>query len=262
MRERFWSLIGLYLIPMITVVAGLVVVAIQYVNPPWFKLEYTLATILGLLILTVTSELVERARLIARIDTRIEEGFRDVLAAINANDQEILVGVDQIYQFWSNHVGKLTRSFDSISLNPPFPATSSVPVFRQKATRAVSKNRIRRRYIVVFHHLSTLERVERDLQAYPHGTYYVGYFEPGEIPFPMITFAIGDNEMVTYGGYYRPHESPGIAVNILSRHPDTVDLFSEYFESLWKRATMLNPDYVRHDLIEAIRARLESESGV
>lgn len=258
MRERFWSLVAAQIVPIVTVTAGLIVAVLQYINPPWFKNDYTLTAILGLLVLIATSELVERARSLTKIESRLEAGFRDVLIALDTNDVEVLKGVDQIYEFWSDEITRLTETYDSINMNPIYPVPVSVPNFRRKAAKAAKKSRIRRRYIVVFHDLQTLERIEQHLKEYPEGTFFVGFFEPGSVPFPMITFAIGDKKMVTYGGYYGPHESPGIAMNVLTRHPETVALFSSYFESLWQKSIKLNPGYVRTDLLAAIRERLES----
>lgn len=253
-RLKFWSFVGDSGIALVTVIGGVIVLLLQIVDPPWFRIDTILATILGLLVLLATSEVVERARAIGRIEERLET----ILSADLGQYDLLLVGRREIYAYWDRRVETLEKRLDSIRLNPREPYSPSAKhTYRNRLPKIAAQRNITRRYIVVFHDLADLQRIERDLSRYPPGTYYVGYFERAQVPIPMITFSIADGKDVTFGGYHTPYDAPGEQFNILSKRPDTVLLFQNYFELLWLKCTKLvDSKGIRQDLIDDLRSRL------
>lgn len=255
-KEWFWSFILDNGIAIATVLGGIAILVLQSIEPPWFDTDTILRAMLGLLILIATSEVVERARSL----NRIEVSLKSLLEADPAIQNQILVGDKEIYAYWDRRVETLEKQMDSIRFNRRFELYPlSKHSYRKRLPTIAAQRNIVRRYIVVFHDLVDLERIEGELNAYRLGTYYVGYLRKDEVSLPMITFSIADGRDVTFGGFRRPYDASGQQFNVLSTHPETVALFQNYFDLLWSQCTKLvDSGGVRRDLIEGLRQELGS----
>jgi hypothetical protein len=241
--ERFWSFIGENLISLATVAAGIIAVIAQQLN--WISGPVVSSTILGLLCLLATSEIVERARKLDRLEYLIVESSEKAIKSLSGVEATLLPTSEAAFNYMANRIELAQKRIDHAALAPAIPRErSSARRWEQAIAKVLKADRVLYRYIASFADPYRLDRVRQHLADPAIKKYYVRHFDTspsdnGSVP--MLSFLIiDDEELIMHYPY-----SPGQPEEFLAvKHPDIIRLFSAYYECLWQEARRVDADGV------------------
>ena len=140
---------------------------------------------------------------------------------------------------------------DLASLSPSIPRNNAGAVEWEKAIEnALLANRIRFRYVCIFHDEARINRVSKHLINPKITKYFVGYF-PSEkkiVPMPNFLLVDGDEVVVIFPYTYG---EPEVWLSI--KHPDVVKTFERYFQRLWDDSIKITRKDIESGLMKSIR---------
>jgi len=252
-----WDLIKENIVIVVTVVSG-IVAAIGY-PLGWIPQTVVLSVIVGLLTIFATSEILERRRRFANLESVLGSGFERTIKSLKGVEVQFFETETEFYDYLAARIRTTNRFIKYASLGPSrykvSPAGQSQRFYKERA-RMIASGKIRFNYLTMINDRGRLERVQRELEEFDGKQYFVGYFELSKDFIPMVSFTVIDDEELIIGGHrtlYAPSEG---TASILIRHQDAARLFSDYFDLLWRHSIKLNEHGIRRDLLETLGKQL------
>jgi len=189
------------------------------------------STTLALVIFLATSQLVDNARKLEKIEKSINNGFQGTIASLGGVSVIQLDEPEKGLLYLAEKVREAKNRLDHVSLSPPIPRNNSGAAEWEKAIeKALLANKIRYRYVCAFYDPIRVERIKKHLSNPKITKYFVGYFPIQQNSAPMPNFMlIDDNEVVAIFPFI--YGEPEVWLSI--KHPDIVKMFSRYFQRLW-----------------------------
>lgn len=267
-RGAFWEFIGDNLIPLATVLAGVLAIALQMLG----KLSDSdmLLVVLGLLCLLATQEIVERSKRLGRIEDRVQQILESLAYAGLPEKIQILHGSNEWYRYVTARMLSARKSIDDSGLTPRFWGLVEDSVMKDNyyttCEKIIAAGQVRYRHIVMFYDKGRFERVEKYITQYGAAKNYFAAYYPVNLQkvIPLLSVLIIDNEEVVVGVYYSAYFPGGEQdYAFVIRQPDIVRLFADYYNLLWRAAIKLND--VRGcnlSALEEIRRQLSEISRV
>lgn len=257
-REHVWATIKDNVLLIVTVAVG-VLTAICY-PLGWIPQRAALSVIIGLLTLFATSEILERRRRFARVESMLENGFEKVIESLGGVEIQAFATEREVYEYLAARIQKVQGNVRDATLGPS--SSETVPDYRRKfyASRAkvIAKGRVHYRYVTMFSNRIRFERVRREIEEFSTRQFYVGCFDVPPKAIPMLSLIVIDNEEVIIGAHRRMYAPSERNPDVLMRHPVVVRLFSDYFDLLWRESTKLNERGIREDLLDSLSRQIDA----
>jgi xanthosine utilization system XapX-like protein len=255
MKEKgFWSSLADNALLVITLIAGILTAILYPLN--LIPQTIALSVIVGLLTLLATSEILQRRRRFAKVESLIESGFEKLTTSLSGVEVQRFESEKQTYDYLINRLQTVQGHIKDVSLGI---GSERVPEWRKKyyenRSKILKRGKVHYRYVTVLKTRSRLDMVRHDMEDLASKQYYVGYFDSPENPIPGLGFIIIDDKEVLVGAYRRLHNPSENNPDLLIKHPDIVRLFSDYFELLWTQSTKLNDKGIRYDLLDSIKVQ-------
>ncbi len=262
-RAAFWDFIGSNIIPLVTVLAGVIAIILQVlVNLPD---RVVLSVVLGLLCLLATQEIVERSKKLERIEGLIRQNLDAVSRTGHQAHVKVLNGYEW-FSYLAMRIPQARKSIDDTGLVPRTWTSDSRVVRDYYATHeeVISSGRVHNRYIAVFYETGRLDMVERFLSEYGAAKGYFAHYFPAtsQHHIPVMSFLIIDKEEVVVGFYHTMYVAGEEDRGLVIQQPEIVRLFVDYYDFLWRTSIELNnaAGYESSTLAE-IRKQLTQEKS-
>jgi len=263
-QGKIWEFIGANIIPLITVLAGVIAIVLQTLQKLPKELE--VPVILGVLCLLATQEIVERSKKLEHIEDLVQQNL-DATKKVGYFEQvQVISGADEWYMFVEQRLKRAERSIDNVVLTPPnitvdTPAKRNFYITREKI---IASGRVRYRYITRFYEPKRLARIVKYITEYGlDKSYFAAYFPVDlEEKTPVLNFFIVDGEEVITGPYRTPYvpgeKDPALAI----MDSNIVQFYMDYFDFLWQKAIKLN-DHMgcNHAVLERITKQIGNEKA-
>jgi hypothetical protein len=221
LRKNFFSLL--------TIILGLVALVLTQLKflPP----DTIGSTTLALVIFLATSQLVDNARKLEKIEKSITDGFQGAITSLDGVSVIRLDEPEKGLLYLADKVKNAKSRLDHVSLSPPIPRNNLGAIEWEKAIEKVLlSNKVRYRYICAFYDQRRIERVKKHLLNSKISKYFVGYFPSQPHSAPMPNFLLVDDEEVI-AIFPFAYGEPEVWVSI--KHPEVIKMFSRYFQRLW-----------------------------
>jgi hypothetical protein len=190
--------------------------------------------ILLLLTLLATSELAERIRLSARMDSLLEDVAQPSTRIVYLSKAE------EWYSYLANAMQNAQESIDDVVVSPRAITPESPAKKHYYKVRESVMNSPR---ITYCHATAILDqgRLDYILNVIPKALkvrYWVSIIDNVELSgFPSVNFMIIDKREVIFGVFQSPFSSGGKDEMLASKEPHLVNFFSDYFTLIWSRAS-------------------------
>ena len=262
-RAAFWDFIGSNIIPLVTVLAGIIAIILQaLVNLPD---RIVLSVVLGLLCLLATQEIVERSKKLERIEGLVRQSL-DVVSRTGYQAHVKVLDGYEWFNYLTMRMSQVKKSIDDTGLIPRTWTRASRAERDYYATREeiVSSGRVHNRYIAIFYETGRLDMVERFLSKYGAAKgYFASYFPiASQHCIPMMSFLILDEEEVIVGFYHTMYVAGEKDQGLVIQQPEIVRLFVDYYNFLWRESIKLN-DMAGYDssALAEVRKQLTQEKS-
>ena len=218
---------------LLTVASGAVALLLTALEklPP----AYMDKTILGILILLATSELVERSHRLNTMEEAIRNQIDERLKVVSPLTSMTLNYAISGLQYLAICAGRARKSVDLASLSPPItrPADSSAR-WEDALQKANVNPQVTLRYIYNKQDAARQNRVDA-LKRMPNAANsYFKRFDQQGADLPMMNFLIIDNTEVVF---ILPTGSDQPESWVSVRSDDVIAAFQRHFDYLWARAT-------------------------
>jgi len=248
--SKVWEFIGSSAISLVTVVLGILVLFLDQVD---LLPDTAIApTILGLIVLLATSEIVENRRQLSRIDEDIKSLSVQVQEALQG--AKVLTFSTQVeaVEYFAKRLREANNSVDiaalgiGISQNAP-----SLEKYYKAREAVILSERVRVRYIGVLYSTRRLANCLPYIGNPKVRNYFAGFYRKPPQELPLITFTVVDGEEILTFSPYRPGVEEGY-IAITSSY--IVRLFQDYFEILWDRSQKIRTQEEYDELLSSILA--------
>jgi hypothetical protein len=239
---KVWKFIGTNVVSLTTVLLGVVVLLLDGLNViPDSVLS---STVLALLVLLATSELVESRRRLSELDGRLED-ISSQLANTIGIEVKTFSSHDEAIEYITRRTLEASHSIDHAAID--YKRSRQTPArlrYEKIREKTILSDRVKYRYLGVLYSKRRLEFGRRFILEKKTSKFYAGYYlKPyPEIPFPF--FMVFDKRETVTRYPFEPGQDAGY---MSIRSPEVADLFLGYFERLWESSQMLQTeeDYVR-----------------
>jgi hypothetical protein len=157
---------------------------------------------------------------------------------------------NELLNYVIKRIAKAHSRIDDLSWSPAISLTHELDVNQRLDKKyaeqvSLASKKISYREVFIFNRPGRIETLEKRLQENSPG-YSCAYYQPTEVP--LIQFMIIDNEEMIILSDQFPHY-------YTIRHPDLIKLYSDYYEEIWRKATVLKlGTKVMHEEVEKVRA--------
>jgi len=238
MRISSWKFISRNFTPFITIIMGVVVIILSQLSI--ISDNIVNSTILGLLVLLATSELVDKRASLESIDNRLEEISLDIsevthgVKAIKFNNNKDLL------EYLTSRTLASAICIDQASID--YRRTSS-NLAREEYNIArdtiIKSDKLKYRYLGVLYEARRMEIARTYALDKRYENFFAAYYPKPSTEFPLMNFVIFDKKEVLARYPYEQGQDEGYIV-IQSVH--VANLFLGYFDSLWANAQKINSE--------------------
>jgi len=235
--NRIWDFISNNLITLSTIITGIVVIVLQQIGI--IGPDQISAAILAILALLATSEIVDKSRKLDRIEDSVAKGFSSTLKAIGNPEVYKFPLIDEGFEYVAKRIREAKFTIDHVGFSPRVPRWSKSNEKYNKAIISILKsNRVKYRYVFILRPSgSQITRTVSFLSDSDIKQYFPACYIQHDESFPAFSFILIDQEeLIIY--YSNVLGEPEVGLSI--RHPDIVQVHSDYFRRLWTDATRLN----------------------
>ena len=227
--SKIWGFIGSNVISLVTILAGVVVIVLDQMG--LLSSTVVSSTILGLLALLATSEIIESRGKLSKLEEKLEDLSEQVIEATQGVSVLTFPTNAAALEYIAQRLRKAEHSVDIAALD----RRRSRPVaplkkYYKAREFAILSNEIKFRYVGVLYTARRLERCLKYLSNPKVYNYFVGFYLKPSPEIPLITFTIIDRKEVFTRYPFRPGADEGY---IVIRSPYVANLFLNYFEELW-----------------------------
>ena len=243
-----WDFIGSNFISLMTILAGIVVIVLDQMG--LLPSNVVSSTILGLLALLATSEIVENRKRLSKIEDGIDGLLRQTLEATQGVSVLIFQTNAEALEYAARRMREAVRSIDVAAIDKRRSRQSpSLDNYYKGREAAIKSNRVKFRYVGV---LDTPRRLESCLKYITNPklhNYFAGFYQNPHPEVPLITFTIFDREEVFTRCPFRVGGDEGF---VAIRSPAVAKVFLNYFEELWDRSQKVQTEDDYRQLLAAI----------
>lgn len=230
--SKFWDFISDNVISMLTISGGVIVVILSqlYILPD----SIIPATMLGLLSLLATSELVERRKKLAKVEEKLDDVREQMLEITQGLKTMTFQSHEEAILYHAKRVREAKISIDHASIDHR--RTGDIPPRRQfeKARKdAALSGQIKYRYVTVLYTKRRLDLGREFIIEHKARKFFAGYFQKPLAEIPLMSFIIIDKQEVITRYPFSPEQDTGY---IAIKSPYVAKLFLGYFERLWECA--------------------------
>jgi len=227
-----WDFMGSNFISLATVLAGVVVIVLDQMG--LLPSNIVSSTILGLLALMATSEIVENRKRLSKIEDGLEGLSKQTLEATQGVSVLIFRTNAEALEYAARRMREATQSIDVAAIDKRRSRQSpSLDKYYKGREAAIKSNRVKFRYIGV---LDTPRRLESCLKYITNPklhSYFAGFYQNPEPEIPLVTFTVFDREEVFTRCPFRVGADEGF---VAIRSPAVARVFLSYFEELWDKS--------------------------
>lgn len=236
--EKFWDFVKDNLISLITIVAGFTVATLSGLG--LVTDEIILPSMLGLLALLATSEIIEKTRKLNKIEKTTERGIETILQNIKGADIRtwLWTETDDYLRYLQKRLHEAHKSIDHAALSPRLPRDNDeMRKYNETLKTIVAQNKIRYRYIAALADPFRLDRV-RDLVCNKNITrYFAGYFSLDPEKLPIISFSIIDEEELFL---YFPSSYGELEAWVSIKNKEFAQVYTSYFRRIWEQCNKIS----------------------
>lgn len=248
MQKTFIDYLSKNFFSLLTVALGLVALILTQLKI--LPADTIGATTLALVIFLATSQLVDNARKLDKIEKSITYGFQGAISSLGGVSVIQLDEPEKGLLYLADKVRSAKNRLDHVSLSPPIPRNNIGAIEWEKAIeKTVLANKVRYRYVCAFYDQKRVERVKKHLANPKISKFFVGYFpnQPKSAPMPNFML-IDDDEVVAIFPFV--YGEPEVWVSI--KHPDVVKMFSRYFQRLWNDSEKITGKEISNGMLEKL----------
>lgn len=209
-----------------------------------------LPSILALLVLLATSEIVERRMLLDAILKKVSP------LGDPKTDVKVFDHVDDHYKFLKERISCANRYVDIVNFRPEQPRPTVERIKYAKAfDKRIATGALRVRRIVIPYDLTTLTWIADLLHRHNGCNFWVAHYERPAEYLPVLNMLLIDGHEVFVGGFFKTgqYDENG---TIWLRDSRISQAFQDYYDYLWHKAHPLNSGSV---IDEGTLKRLERE---
>ena len=236
--SKIWGFIGDNIISLLTIFVGIVVVVLSQLKV--IPDSIIPATLLTVLLLLATSELVEERKKLSAIEEKLDNVLEQNLALTEGIKSITFQSRDEAVLYHAKRVREAKVSIDQASIDHKRTRGSSVKEqFDKDRREVVLSGQIKYRYVGILYSKRRLEMGREFVINQKAKNFFAGYFHQpiGEIP--LMSFVIVDKkEVITRYPYEFGQDSGYIAI----QSPQIAKLFLGYFERLWEHSVKLRDE--------------------
>jgi len=234
--SKIWDFIGSNIISLLTIMLGLIVVVLSQLK----ILPDTIipATLLALLCLLATSELVEGRKKLSKVEEKLDDVANQILQATQGIKTISFQTHEDAILYHAKRILEATLSIDHASIDHRRTQddTPERKKFENAREKAALSSQIKYRYVSVLHSKRRLDLGHNFIIDKKARNFFAGYFPKPEHEIPLMSFVIIDKkEVITRYPYEHGQDSGYIAI----QSPVVVKLFLGYFERLWEDSEKL-----------------------
>lgn len=238
-QNKFWLTISKKITPLITILSGIVVIVLSQLN--WIPDNIVNSTILGLLVLLATSELVEKKSSIETIsgkldnlDKAMKEATREIKAITFSNDKDY-------FDYLTKRTKESKEYIDqaSIDRSRSFGYIKGRTIYLKTRNNVIQLGKVKYRFVGVLSEISRLDLAKDFLVEKRCENFYPVYYSKPEREFPQLDFIIIDREEVI-GRYPFDIGQDAGYVSIKSKY--VANLFLGYFECLFREGKVIRSE--------------------
>ena len=247
-QKTFFDYLKNHFFSLLTVILGVVALILTQLKllPP----NTIGSTTLALVIFLATSQLVDNARKLEKIDKSISEGFQGAISSLGGVSVIRLDEPEKGLLYLADRVRNTKSRLDHVSFSPPIPRNNIGASEWEKAIeKTLLSNKVRYRYICEFYDQVRIDRVRKHLSNPKISKFFVGYFPIRAKSAPMPNFMlVDDDEVIAIFPY--DYGEPEVWVSI--KHPDIVKMFSRYFQRVWNESEKLTGKEIANGVLDKL----------
>lgn len=252
-ESKIWSFILNNPLSLITITVAVIVIVLEQAGLLPDKLIPT--TILAVVTLLATTEIVENRRKVSKIEEELKSISNQITSVTQGVRVRTFSTADEAYNYFRKKTQEATDSIDQASLDNLRSLKIPSRTAYEKARKEVIVSdhlKVRYRYVGF---LNTPRRLQMSLDFISTRKlyrYYAGFYLPPVPKITLISFIIFDEREVFTRIPYELGGNPGyIAIS----SPDVAKLFLGYFEKLWADSIKVQTKEEHADLLEQLVAQ-------
>jgi hypothetical protein len=249
--SEIWDFIGSNLISLTTVLAGVVVLALDRMR--FLPANTVSSAVLALLVLLATSEIVENRKRLSRIQDTLEGLSRQTLEASQGVKVLVFKSNAEALEYAADRLREATKSIDIAAIDRRRSRQSpSLDRYYKGREAAIKASRVKFRYVGV---LDTPRRLENCLKYVTDRklyNYFAGFYQKPQPEIPLMTFTVIDRQEVFTRCPFKPGGDEGY---VAIRSPQVATVFLRYFEELWDTSQKVQTEKDYRRLLGAISAQ-------
>ncbi len=188
----------------------------------------------------------ERRSKLDRIEHLVTDGTERVIRSLGGVDIDRFANLQECYEYIADRVLKADTTVDDLTFGFKEPLiTPDTQKAYDRYLEAICRASSRRgktisyRVVMSFPAIENISRAKSMLQQNLIG-YRLRYYEFTQTNLPaLLSFMVVDAREVILGFYRAPYLPSEKEITMAIRHPDVVQLFQDYFDSIWLGAKTL-----------------------
>lgn len=243
--SHFWEFVGSNGFSLITIITGVVVIVLDQLGQ--ISSSVVSSTILGLLALLATSEIVESRGKLSKLEEKIDDLSTQLLGVSQGIKVIAFSTNSEALEYAGNRMREATKSVDLASIDRRRSMqTPSLRKYYSGREKAAISNKVKFRYIAALDNERRLNYAWKYVSDPKIHNFYAGFYTaPSEIP--LMTFTIFDREEIFTRHPFQLGADEGY---ISIKSPEVVELFLAYYERLWEGTHKLQTQEDYRALVE------------
>ena len=236
MKESiFWKNVKIYLLPILTVLCGSIALIGHELH--LFKEDHRLSSILALVILMITVEMVERRRRFSHLEEKTTDIKTLLTNKSGTAKVEIMLRREDAIRYVIKKAEGIPDSVDQASIDRRGRDNKNRRKdYEKNRKKLIESGKTKYRYLAVLYGTERFELIKEYLKLGTNNKFYAGVFLKPEIELPLMHFIIFDKKFVI--ARY-PHEFGKDEVYVVIESEEAAKLFLGYFDRLWEKSIKL-----------------------
>lgn len=245
--SKFWQFLGSNVISLLTILAGVLVIILSQIG--FIGGNIVQSTILGLLVLLATSEIIESRGKLSQLEEDLAGLSTQLLQTTKGVQSKSFASNAEALEYAGQRMRNSNTSVEMASIdNRRSPESPSLKRYYAGRKTAEQSSSVKFRYVAVLHDERRLNKAYEYVANSKFHNYFAGFFvKPTEIP--LMTFTIFDREEIFTRYPYKLGSDEGY---VAIKSPEIVELFLAYYERLWDAAQKLSSEEDYQRLKEAL----------
>ncbi len=250
MKSKNWSNLKSYLIPIISIIFGSLALIFQRINA--LSEKDTISVILTLIILLITTELIERKKRLSSIEEKLEDFQNSIFEKTEIARVKTIFKREDALKYIKDRTQKCNFSIDQASIDRKMNRVISQERKQYDKIRdqIIKKDRLQYRYLGMLYNERRLNFVRQHLEKSNLNNFFAGLYVKTQEEHPFMNFVIFDKKHIiarypfTYGK---------TAEYIVIESSEAAKLFLGYFDKLWDESKKIKTIEDCNELLEQLK---------